>query len=90
MASSIGSLPFARVGPQNKRSRLEAFSKEYWAEDLETMIERTDPVLERFELYERGNNDSYTGRCMHFKVVFKASNPGRARARSGQMKGKRI
>ena len=90
MASSIGRLPFARVDPQNKRSRLEAFSEDYWAEDLETMKERTDPVLERFELYERDNNNSYTGRCTHCKVVFKALKPGRARVRSGQMKGKRI
>ncbi len=72
MASSIGSLPFARVDPQNKRSRLEAFSEDYWAEDSETIIKRTDSVLERFELYKRGNNDSYTGRCTHCKVVFKA------------------
>ena len=76
MASSSGSLPFERVDPPNKRSRPAAFSEAYWTEDSDVLIEHSDPVFEHFELYEKPSGNNYTGRCMHYKVMFKGLKPG--------------
>ena len=90
MASSSGSLPFPRKEAPNKRSRPEAFSEEYWADDSEPFLEHTDPVFDHFELLEKDRHHNYTGRCTHCKVVFKGLKPGRARAHLGKISKKGI
>ena len=90
MVSSSGSIPFPRADALNKRSRPEAFSAEYWADDSEALIEHTNPVFEHFQLYERGKNNDCTGCCTHCKVVFEALKPGRARVHLGKINGEGI